>query len=222
MNVNREVEVSPSLISCDLANLGNQVVLCEKFGAGSFHLDVMDGHFVPNLTMGPDLIKAVRKVTDLRLETHLMIERPDKYYRMFHEAGSDLLLVHYESPVDLRHLFDGMSDENIDYGLVINPETPFSRVKDLVNECKVLLVMSVHPGFSGQSFIDSSLPKIKQARKYIDENNIDCRVEIDGGINYENGKKAVEAGADILVSASYIFYNDIADSIKKLKSLGSP
>jgi len=219
VNISREIEVSPSLISCDLANLGSQVSLCEKAGAGSFHLDVMDGHFVPNLTMGPDLIKAVRKVTDLRLDTHLMIERPDKYYKKFHEAGSDLMMVHYEAPVDLRHLFNRMTHENIDYGLVINPETAFDQVKDLVSECKVLLVMSVHPGFSGQSFIDSSLPKIEQARKYIDENNINCRIEIDGGINFENGKKAVEAGADILVSASYIFFNNVTESIQKLKSL---
>ena len=219
MRGDRKIEVSPSIISCDLANLGSQVTLCDKSGADSFHLDVMDGHFVPNLTMGPDLIKAVRKATGKRIDAHLMIERPDKYYRNFHDAGSDILLIHYESPVDLRLLFDRMRDESIDYGLVINPETSFSQVKDLIDECKILLVMSVHPGFSGQSFIESALPKVREARKYIDENGIDCRLEIDGGINYENGKKAVEAGSDILVSASYIFHNNISESIGKLLTL---
>lgn len=219
MRGDTEIEVSPSIISCDLANLGSQVTLCEKSGAESFHLDVMDGHFVPNLTMGPDLVKAVRKVTGKRIDAHLMIERPDKYYKRFHEAGSDVLLIHYEAPVDLRLLFTRMRNEKIDYGLVINPETPFSHVSDFIDECKILLVMSVHPGFSGQSFIESALPKIREARKYIDDNGIDCRIEIDGGINYENGKKAVEAGSDILVSASYIFYNNIAESIGKLRSL---
>lgn len=219
MRGDTEIEVSPSIISCDLANLGSQVTLCEKSGAESFHLDVMDGHFVPNLTMGPDLVKAVRKVTGKRIDAHLMIERPDKYYKRFHEAGSDVLLIHYESPVDLKLLFTRMRNEKIDYGLVINPETPFSHVSDFIDECKILLVMSVHPGFSGQSFIESALPKIREARKYIDDNGIDCRIEIDGGINYENGKKAVEAGSDILVSASYIFYNNIGESIGKLRSL---
>ncbi|WP_393971458.1 ribulose-phosphate 3-epimerase [Oxyplasma meridianum] len=219
MREDKKIEVSPSVISGDLANLGSQVTLCEKSGADSFHLDVMDGHFVPNFTMGPDLIKAVRKVTEKRIDAHLMIERPDKYYRVFHDAGSDILLIHYEAPISLKLLFNRMAKENIDYGLVINPETPFSHVKDLVDGCKILLIMSVHPGFSGQSFLESSIPKIREARKYIDDNGIDCRIEIDGGINYENGKKAVEAGTDILVSASYIFYNNIAGSIEKLRSI---
>lgn len=210
--------VSPSLISSDLRVLQDQVQQCAEAGATSFHLDVMDGHFVPNLTMGPDLVKAVRKSTSLPLESHLMIDRPDKYYEKFVDAGSDTLLIHYESPVNLTDLFGKMSNKGVDYGLVINPETPFSEVSDLIQDASILLIMSVHPGFSGQSFIDV-VDKISEASQFIKENGLKTMIEVDGGINLETGKKSVVAGANILVSASYIFSGNIKERIQSLKNL---
>lgn len=218
IHITNHMLVSPSLISSDLRKLEDQVQQCVDAGATSFHLDVMDGHFVPNLTMGPDLVKAVRRSTNLPLESHLMIERPDKYYDRFVQAGSDTLLIHYESPVNLVGLFSKMEDEGVDHGLVVNPETPFSEVSDLISGSSILLIMSVHPGFSGQSFIDV-LDKISEAASFIKENGLKTRIEVDGGINLETGKKSADAGADILVSASYIFSGNIAERVGSLKNL---
>ncbi len=212
------MHVSPSIISADLRVLQKQVDECVKAGSHSFHLDVMDGHFVPNLTMGPDLVKAIRKSTELTLETHLMVERPDKYYEKFHEAGSDVLLVHYESPVDVTSLFSKMDKEGVRRGLVINPDTRFADVSDLIHGCEILLIMSVYPGFSGQKFIDV-LDKASEASSFIRENGLKTMVEIDGGINLETGTRAVKAGADILVSGSYIFSGNISERIGGLKDL---
>lgn len=212
------MQVSPSIISADLRVLQSQVQECVKAGAESFHLDVMDGHFVPNITIGPEVVKAIRKSTDLALEAHLMVERPDKYYRNFHEAGADVLLVHYESPVNLVGLFQKMREEGIRYGVVINPETEFTEVSDLLDGAEILLIMSVHPGFSGQKFIDV-LDKVSSASRYIKENGLSTKVEIDGGINYDTGSRAARAGADILVSGSYIFSGNIGERIKGLKAL---
>lgn len=211
--------VSPSIISSDLAHLESEIKKCEKAGATSFHLDVMDGHFVPNLTMGPDLVKAIRKSTELELEAHLMVDRPDNYYRKFVDAGSDIIQIHYESPINTMALIRKLESEGVDYGMVINPDTAFESVKPFMENSKMLLVMSVYPGFSGQKFIESVLPKVKEAREYIDENKLKTKIEIDGGINDETGKMAVEAGVDILVSGSYIFSKDIEEKIKILKSL---
>lgn len=210
--------VSPSIISADLRNLQSQVQECVDAGANSFHLDVMDGHFVPNLTMGPDLVKAIRKSTDVTLEAHLMVERPDKYYKKFHDAGSDILLVHYESPVNVSGLTGKMRDEGIRYGLVVNPGTEFSEVSDLLDGAEILLIMTVHPGFSGQKFIDL-MDKVSEASKFINDNGLKTRIEIDGGINNETAPKAVKAGADILVSGSYIFSGNIRERLESLKNL---
>lgn len=210
--------VSPSIISSDLRVLQNQIEECEAQGASSFHLDVMDGHFVPNLTMGPGFVNAVRKSTNLPLEAHLMIDRPDKYYGKFHEAGSDILLIHYESPVNISGLFRKLRSEDIKYGLVINPETPFSEVSDMLEGTEILLIMSVHPGFSGQKFIDVS-EKISEAASYIHDNGLKTKIEVDGGITLETGKIAARSGADMLVSASYIFSGEIGDRIRNLKGI---
>lgn len=212
--------VSPSIISSNLPRLFDEIKQCEQAGATSFHLDVMDGHFVPNLTMGPEFVKAVRNSTKLPLEAHLMIERPDKYYKSFKEAGADILLIHYESPIDVLGLLKKLKDEGIDYGIVINPETPFENAVPFLDEAKIFLVMSVHPGFSGQKFIESVVPKIRAAREYIDSQNLSTMIEVDGGINFETGKIAVEAGCDILVSGSYIFSDDIRSRISNLKNIG--
>ena len=215
----KNIEISPSIISSNLLELGNQIKQCQEAGAESFHLDVMDGHFVNNITMGPDIVSAVRRATDLRLDCHLMIERPDKYYKSFIEAGCDVLLVHYETPIEVSNFLKKLEDENIRYGIVINPDTDVKKIYKFVPTSEIVLVMSVYPGFSGQKFIDKSLDKVRELRKFIDENYYRAKIEIDGGINAETGKLAREAGADILVSASYIFGNNVENSIKKLKSL---
>ncbi len=212
------VEISPSIISSDLSHLYDEIKKCENAGAGSFHLDVMDGNFVNNITMGPDLIKAIRKSTDLRLDGHLMINRPDKYYKTFVDSGIDVLLIHYETPININEFLNKLKENNIRYGIVINPDTYVEKVFKFLDSSEILLIMSVYPGFSGQKFIDLSLNNIKKAREFIDKNNYKTKIEIDGGIDNKTGKLAVDAGADILVSASYIFKN-INENIKNLKSL---
>ncbi|MEM0156855.1 MAG: ribulose-phosphate 3-epimerase [Thermoplasmataceae archaeon] len=213
------MKISPSIISSRLEVLGEEIEKCDTAGADSYHLDVMDGHFVPNLTMGPDLISAVRRKTKKQLESHLMIDRPDRYYRSFIDSGSDILLVHAECLVNFKKLRNDIADSGAEFGIVINPETPLSEALPYLPESKILLLMSVHPGFSGQKFIAGTVEKIKEARSYIDRNGLDTEIEVDGGINEITGKLCADAGADILVSASYIFSGNIHERIGILKDL---
>lgn len=213
------IKVSPSLISCRLEILGSEVAACDEADVFSYHIDIMDGHFVPNLTGGPDLVKAIRRSTKKPLESHLMIERPDRYYRNFIEAGSNILLIHEECLLDFRKLISDIRAEGAGFGIVINPDTPFSKAEKFLEESDILLIMSVHPGFSGQKFIDYVVPKIAEARKFIDEHGLKTKIEVDGGVTDITGKKALEAGADILVSASYIFSGNIGERIRTLQSL---
>ncbi len=213
------MKVSPSVISSNLEDLGPQIRECDNAGADSYHLDVMDGHFVPNLTMGPDLVKAIRRVTSKPLEAHLMIERPDKYYSRFIQAGSDVLLVHQECLVDFKKLISGIKAEGAEFGIVVNPETPLETVHKYLEESSILLIMFVHPGFSGQKFIESVLPKISEARDYISEHGFKTQIEVDGGVTDVTGRRVVDAGADILVSGSYIFSGNIPERISILKNL---
>lgn len=212
-------KVSPSVISCKLEILGDQIRECDGAGVYSYHLDVMDGHFVPNLTMGPDLIRAVRRVTDKPLETHLMIERPDHYYKSFIDAGSDVLLIHEECLVNFKELIAGIRDSGAGFGIVINPETPVASVHKFLEYADILLIMSVHPGFSGQKFLEYVLPKISEARSYINDHGMKTQIEVDGGVTNQTGKLAIDAGADILVSASYIFSGNIGERISILQNL---
>lgn len=214
--------VSPSIISSRLEIIQSQIGECDKAGAYSYHLDVMDGHFVSNLTMGPDLVSAVRRCTEKRLEAHLMIERPDKYAEKFIKSGSDLLFIHSEVLVDIRSTIKTIRDNGALFGIALNPETPVDRVLKWIEESDTVLIMSVHPGFSGQSFIRDTLPKIREVRKFIDNNNLQTKIEVDGGINAETGKLSAEAGADVLVSASYIFSGNIGERIGALSSIMRP
>lgn len=214
--------VSPSIISSRLEILKSQIDECDKSGVYSYHLDVMDGHFVPNLTMGPDLISAIRRCTDKPLEAHLMIERPDKYADKFLAAGADLLLIHSEVSVDIKSVIRRIRNKGARFGIALNPETPVTRNFGWIEESDTVLVMSVHPGFSGQSFIQSTLEKISDLKRLIRENNLTAKIEVDGGINAETGKLCVEAGADILVSASYIFGGKIDERIRALSSIRKP
>lgn len=212
------MHISPSILSADFRVLQSQIEECVKNGATSFHLDIMDGHFVPNITMGPAVVKSIRKSTDVTLEAHLMIDRPDKYYKHFSDAGADILLIHYESPVNISGLLEKLKKEGIRHGIVINPDTEFKEVSDLLETSEILLIMSVYPGFSGQKFIDVT-DKVSEASAYIKDHGLKTRIEVDGGINNETGKKVAEAGADIVVSGSYIFSGNIKERIESLKAL---
>ncbi len=211
--------VSPSIVSSSLARLQDEIRKCEQAGVFSLHLDIMDGHFVPNITMGPDFVKAIRNATDLRLESHLMLERPDRYYRNFLDAGSDVILIHVESPMSTGRLIRQMEADGCRYGIVVNPETPVEKAYPFLDGADILLIMSVHPGFSGQTFIRETLPKIQAARKHIDSRGLKAMIEIDGGINDRTGVEAADAGADILVSASYIFSGSVSERVSTLKAI---
>ncbi len=210
--------VSPSIMSAHLEKLGEDIRACEISGVFSFHLDVMDGHFAPNISMGPDFYNMIRKLTEVPVESHLMVERPDIYYDRFTDHDRDTVLIHYESPVNILGLIKKLREENVPYGIAINPETPFGKVADLIDDAKILLVMSVHPGFSGQKFIDVT-GKIREASQYIRDKNLKTMIEVDGGINDETAEKARKSGADIAVSASYIFGGPIDERIRVLSSI---
>jgi ribulose-phosphate 3-epimerase len=213
------VKVSPSIISAKLEDLGSEIAKCVEGGATSFHLDVMDGHFVPNLTMGPDLVKAVRRCTDLDLEAHLMLQNPEKYYRKFIDAGASIPLIHVESPINTGLLLKKIRNEGNMFGIVINPETSLEKALPFLEDASLLLIMSVHPGFSGQKFIEDAVDKIREARSYIDGHKLETSIEVDGGITLETAKICRDAGADIVVSASYIFSGEVAEKVRLLTRL---
>ena len=213
------VKISPSILSADFSRLCDELRRCEKGGADVIHLDVMDGHFVPNITFGPVVIKSIRKCTKIPFEAHLMIERPDKYAKNFVEAGSDIILVHREIGIPIKNLLRKIKNYGVEVGIVINPETPFENVKEFLEDVEYLLIMGVHPGFAGQSFIESTLDKIREAREYIEKEGLNVQIEVDGGVKQHNAKKIIEAGANILVAASAIFRGDVVENIKKFKTL---
>jgi ribulose-phosphate 3-epimerase len=200
------MKVAPSILSADFANLADDVERVAGV-ADLLHVDVMDGHFVPNLTIGPPVVASLRKRTDLYLDCHLMIDNPGVLLDDFAAAGADSCTVHVELG-DPRPLFDRMRALGMRVGLVCNPETPFSAVEHYLAEIDILLVMSVHPGWGGQSFIPEVLEKVSAARRVIDERGLSAEVEIDGGINVETAPAAAAAGADILVAGSAIFHED--------------
>lgn len=213
------VKISPSILSADFSRLCDELRRCEKGGADVIHLDVMDGHFVPNITFGPVVLKSIRKCTKIPFEAHLMIERPDKYAKNFVEAGSDIILVHREIGIPIKNLLRKIKNYGVEVGIVINPETPFENVKEYLEDVEYLLIMGVHPGFAGQSFIESTLDKIREAREYIEKEGLNVQIEVDGGVKHHNAKKIIEAGANILVAASAIFRGDVVENIKKFKTL---
>ena len=213
------MKVSPSIISAKLEDLGSEIAKCVEGGATSFHLDVMDGHFVPNLTMGPDLVKAVRRCTDLDLEAHLMLQNPDKYYRKFIDAGASIPLIHLEAPINTGLLIKKIRNEGNRFGIVINPETPLEKALPFLEDASLLLIMSVHPGFSGQKFIEDAVDKIREARSYIDRHKLETSIEVDGGITLDTAKICRDAGADIVVSASYIFSGEVTEKVRLLTRL---
>ncbi|UCG53820.1 MAG: ribulose-phosphate 3-epimerase [Candidatus Latescibacterota bacterium] len=210
--------MAPSLLSADFSRLGEEVRAVEKAGADLLHLDVMDGHFVPNLTFGPMLIKAVRKLTDLPLDTHLMIENPEKYIRQFAKAGSDIITIHIEASADIRRDLRMIREIGKNAGLTLNPDTPLEKITEYFDDIDLILVMSVFPGFAGQSFMPEVLSKVEQAKELRKVKGLDIAIEIDGGIDPETSKQARAAGVDIMVAGSAIFgSSDYKDTIHKLR-----
>ncbi len=215
----RNIKIAPSVLSADFSIMGEEVKRVDEAGAEFIHLDVMDGVFVPNITFGIKMVKDIRKVTNKILDCHLMIVNPEKYVESFAKAGADYITVHYEACKDnLATVLKQIKSLGVRCGLVINPDTPVERVKDCIRLCDMVLVMSVFPGFGGQKFIADVLDKCRAIRRIIDENGYDCIIEIDGGINAETSKLAIESGCDVLVAGSAVFgASDVKSAIDALR-----
>ncbi|MFD1018126.1 ribulose-phosphate 3-epimerase [Thalassobacillus hwangdonensis] len=198
-------KVAPSILSADFAKLGEEIQDVVEGGADYIHVDVMDGHFVPNITIGPLIVDAIRPVTDLPLDVHLMIEDPDKYIEMFAKAGADYLTVHQEVSPHLHRTIQLIKSHGVKAGVVINPSTPAEAIKPILQDVDLVLLMTVNPGFGGQSFIESVVPKIKQIADWRKEMGLSFEIEIDGGVNKDTAKLCVDAGADVLVAGSAVF-----------------
>ncbi len=214
------VVVAPSILSADFRYLEQEIKKIEKAGAGMIHIDVMDGHFVPNITIGPLVVKAVRKCTKLPLDVHLMIENPDRYIPSFAKAGADIITIHVEASKDLNQDIELIKASGAKPGVVVNPATPIESVFGVLDKIKMVLLMSVNPGFEGQSFMAEVLPKIRKLKAESGKQKADIDIEVDGGINLETARQVVEAGANVLVAGSAIFYaKDYNKIIKELRSL---
>ena len=215
----KKIQISPSILSADFGQLGSEIKRLEEGGADMIHIDVMDGHFVPNLTMGPPVIKALRKYTKLPFDVHLMISPVHKYIQDYAEAGADIITIHPEATDDLKDSIAHIKKLNKKVGVSLNPETKIDLVTDFLNEIDLILIMSVNPGFGGQKFIPEVLDKIKKLRSTREEKKLNFDIEIDGGINFDNNKLAIKAGANILVSGTSIFKNNNGDIKKNIDLL---
>ena len=199
------VRIAPSILSADFARLADEVACVEQAGADLLHVDVMDGHFVPNLTLGPPIVEAIRKVTKLPLDVHLMITNPDAFISEFADAGADYLTVHVETTAHLHRTVHAIKERGVKAGVTLNPATSLTAVEEILPDVDLLLIMSVSPGFGGQQFIPASLGKIQRARQLLDRTESPAALEVDGGVKTDNAAQIIEAGADILVSGSAIF-----------------
>ncbi len=219
----RHIRIAPSILSADFARLADEVAAVEKAGADFLHIDVMDGHFVPNLTIGPPIVAALRKVTKLPLDVHLMITNADTYIGEFAEAGADYLTVHVEACPHLHRTVQSIKEHNVKAGVTLNPATSLSTIEEILPDVDLVLIMSVNPGFGGQTFIPSCLRKTFSARAMIDRAGSRALLEVDGGVKIENAPQVLAAGADVLVAGSAIFSSrDYAGTIAALRSAGQP
>ena len=217
----KKIQISPSILSADFSELGNEIKRLEKGGADMIHVDVMDGHFVPNLTIGPPVIKALKKNSKILFDVHLMISPVHKYIEDYSNAGADIITIHPESTDNLKSSILKIKELNKKAGVSLNPETNIDVILSELDKIDLILIMSVNPGFGGQKFMPEVLTKIKELKKIRDERKLDFDIEIDGGINFENSKQAVEAGANILVSGTTIFKSNNGDIKKNIELLKS-
>ena len=211
-------KISPSILSADFSRLGEEVKALEKAGADYIHVDIMDGHFVPNITIGPMIVKAIRPLTSLPLDVHLMIQNPDDFLDAFIEAGADILVVHVEATPHIHRTLTAIRSKGVRAGASLNPGTPLCFLEPILETMDLALVMTVNPGFGGQSFIPSTLPKIAQLRRWIDEKGLSMELEVDGGIKTSNIGQVAKAGADVFVAGSAIFQSaDYRQTIEDLR-----
>lgn len=212
------MKIAPSILSADFANLQRDIEIVEKNGADLIHIDAMDGQFVPNLTLGPNVVSAIRRITTLPLDVHLMIDTPERFVDEFAKAGADYITVHVEATNHLHRVLQQIKSHGIKCGVVINPATPVSAIECVLADVDLVLVMTVNPGFGGQSFIPMTLEKVKQLAILREQNHYNYLIEVDGGINHKTVKICREAGVDIAVAGSYIYdSNDIKEAIDSLK-----
>ena len=215
----KNIQVSPSILSADFSRLGAEIKRLEEGGADMIHVDVMDGHFVPNLTIGPPVIKALRKHCSLKFDVHLMISPVHKYIKAYADAGADIITIHPEATTNLAESIKTIKDLNKKVGVSLNPESKIDLITEFLNQIDLVLIMSVNPGFGGQKFMPEVLDKIKQIKKIQQEKKLKFDIEIDGGINFENCSKAKDAGANILVSGSTVFKENKGDLKKNIEIL---
>ncbi|MBI2145166.1 ribulose-phosphate 3-epimerase [Candidatus Woesearchaeota archaeon] len=213
------VKIAPSILSADFSKLADEIRKVEKY-VDMIHIDVMDGHFVPNITLGLPVIRSIRVITKLPFDVHLMVTNPDNYIDSFIDAGANLLTVHVETAQHLHRTISSIKKKGARAGVVLNPATPLSAIENVLGDIDLVLIMTVNPGFGGQSFIKSMLPKIRKLREIIDKEKLDVEIEVDGGINGDTARQAVAAGADILVAGSYIY--ESSDPVAAINSLKAP
>jgi ribulose-phosphate 3-epimerase len=215
----KKIQISPSILSANFSQLGNEIKRLEDGGADMIHVDVMDGHFVPNLTIGPPVIKALRNYTKLPFDVHLMIAPVHKYIKDYANAGADIITIHPEATDNLVNSINHIKELKKKIGISLNPDTEINIISHLLDQIDLVLIMSVFPGFGGQKFIPNVLDKIKELKKIKDEKNLNFDIEVDGGINFDNSKLVIEAGANILVSGTTIFKNNKGDIKKNIDTL---
>jgi len=215
----KKIQIAPSILSADLLQLEKQVTALAENGADYIHVDVMDGHFVPNLTFGPNMVKALKRITDIPLDVHLMISNPDQYIEAYAKAGADILTVHQEACTHLHRTIQSIHNQGIKAGVSLNPATSLSTIENVLDDMDLLLIMTVNPGFGGQKFIPQGIKKIAEARKLIDAAGRDILLEVDGGVDTQTVESIVRAGANVLVSGSTIFGRpDIVEAMQELKT----
>ena len=213
------IKLAPSILSADFARLGEQIDEATRAGADYVHVDVMDGHFVPNITIGAPVVASIRRVTTLPLDVHLMIEHPERYISNFVDAGADIITVHVESSPHLRATIQAIKEQGARAGVSINPPTPIGAIEEFLPHVSLILVMSVNPGFGGQPFIPETLPRIAHIRRILDDRGLSAELEVDGGINADNAPDIVKAGTNVLVAGNSIFRTQegISGAMRKLR-----